>query len=409
VPIGVYVRTKSVVKDRLRAGLAADHVDDFSAWLQHRRYTDRTIIERIRLLACWTHWSRKAGYAFDTVRAAHAASSALIDAGYRPRFRGDVNKDAVETGKLFIGYLEDRGLLPSVPPPSAPPLVAEYMAWARQEQGLAETTLGTYTHAIVPFVAALGDDPSAYDAAAIRGYMLGCVGAVSAARLNGIGVAIRAFVRFLIATSRCPTGLDRAMPNAAGWRLASIPRFLPEDDIARVIAACNGERRLRDRAIILLLVRLGMRASEVARLGFDDIDWRQGSIRLCGKGRREELLPLTQEIGDALIAYIERGRPALAARALFLTELAPLRPIDRSTIKCVVRRALNRAGVESQCKGAHVLRHSAATSMLRHGVSLAGVGSVLRHRSPAMTVHYAKVDMALLATIAQPWPGSALC
>jgi len=234
-------------------------------------------------------------------------------------------------------------------------------------------------------------------------------GAVSAARLNGIGVAIRAFLRFLIATDRCPPGRDRAMPQAAGWRFASIPRFLPEDDIARVVGACDGERRLRDRAIILLLVRLGMRASEVARLGFDDIDWRQGSLRLCGKGRREELLPLSQEVGDALIAYIKRGRPAFAARAMFLTEYAPLRPIDRVTIKCVVRRALKRAGVESRYKGAHVLRHSAATTMLRHGVSLAGVGTVLRHHSPAMTAHYAKVDMTLLATIAQPWPGGASC
>lgn len=409
MPIGVYARTKSIVKDRLQAGLAADHVDDFTAWLRQRHYTDKTIFERIRLLACWTHWSREAGYALDTVRVAHAASFALIDAGYRPRFRGDVNKDAVETGKLFIAYLEDRGALPRVPVLPGPPIVAEYMAWAREQQGLAETTLGTYARAIIPFVAALGEDPAAYDAAAIRGYVLGRAGAVSVARLNGIGVAIRAFLRFLIATGRCLPGRDGAMPQAAGWRLASIPRFLPEDDIARVIAACDGERRLRDRAIILLLVRLGMRASEVARLGFDDIDWRQGSIRLHGKGRREELLPLSQEVGDTLIAYIERARPAFAARALFLTEYAPLRPIDRVTLKCVVRRALKRAGVESRYKGAHVLRHSAATSMLRHGVSLAGVGTVLRHRSPAMTVHYAKVDMTLLATIAQPWPGSASC
>lgn len=409
MPIGVYVRTKSVVKDRLRAGLAADHVDDFTAWLRQRRYTEKTIVECIRLLACWTHWAREAGYAFDTIRAAHAASFALIDAGYRPRFRGDVNKDAVETGKLFIGYLEDRGQLPRLPVPPEPPLVAEYMAWGREQQGLAETTLATYSYAIIPFVAALGDDPAAYGAAAIRRYILGRAGAVSVSRLNGIGGAIRAFLRFLIATGRCPPGRDRAMPQAAEWRFASIPRFLPDNDIARVITACNGERRLRDRAIILLLVRLGMRASEVARLGFDDIDWRQGSIRLCGKGRREELLPLSQEVGDALIAYIERGRPAFAAHALFLTEHAPLKPIDRITIKCVVRRALKRARVESRYKGAHVLRHSAATSMLRHGVSLAGVGTVLRHRSPAMTVHYAKVDMTLLATIAQPWPGGASC
>ena len=408
MPTGVYVRNNDV-KDRWRAGLAADHVDDFTAWLRQRRYTDKTIVERIRLLACWTHWAREKGYAFDTVRAAHAASFALIDAGYRPRFRGDVNRDAVETGKLFIAYLEDRGALPPIPVLPRPPIVDGYMTWAREQQGLAETTLATYAGAIIPFVAALSDDPSAYDAAAIRGYMLGRAGAVSVARLNGIGVAIRAFLRFLIATGRCPRGRDRAIPQAAGWRLASIPRFLAEDDIARIIAACDGERRLRDRAIILLLVRLGMRASEVARLGLNDIDWRQCSIRLHGKGRREELLPLSQEVGDALIAYIERTRPTFAARALFLTEYAPLRPIDRGTIKCVVRRALERAGVESQYKGAHVLRHSAATSMLRHGVSLAGVATVLRHRSPAMTAHYAKVDMTLLATIAQPWPGSASC
>lgn len=408
MPTGVYIRTNAV-KARLRAGLAADHADDFSEWLRQRRYTDKTIAERTRLLACWTHWAGEAGYALDTIRAAHAASATLIKAGYRPRFRGDVNKDVVETGKLYIGYLEDRGLLPRLPSPPLPPLVTEFMAWAREQHGLAETTLGTYTGAIIPFVAALGDDPSAYDAAAIRGYMLGRADAVSVARLNGIGVAIRAFLRFLIATNRCPSGRDRAMPRAARWRLASIPRALPEDDIARVIAACGGERRLRDLAIILLLVRLGMRASEVARLGFDDIDWRQGSLRLHGKGRREELLPLSQEVGDALIAYIERGRPALAVGEIFLTEYAPLRPINRTVIKCVVRRAIKRAGVESRCKGAHVLRHSAATSMLRHGVSLAGVGAVLRHRSPAMTAHYAKVDMTLLATIAQPWPGDVSC
>ena len=408
MPTGVYVR-KNNVADRLRAGLAADHVDDFTAWLRQRRYTEKTIVERIRLLACWTHWAREKCHGFDTIRAAHAESVALIHAGYRPSFRGDVNKDAVEAGKLFIAYLEDRGALPRIPAQPGPAIVAEYRAWAREQQGLAETTLATYAHAIISFVAARGDDPAAYDATSIRGYMLERVGAVSVARLNGIGVSIRSFLRFLIATGRCPPGRDRAIPQAAGWPLASIPRFLSEDDIARVIAACDDERRLRDRAIVLLLVRLGMRASEVARLGFDDIDWRQGSIRLHGKGRREELLPLSQEVGDALIAYIQRARPAFPARALFLTEYAPLRPIDRGTIKCVVRRALKRAGVDSRYKGAHVLRHSAATSMLRHGVSLAGVCMVLRHRSPAMTAHYAKVDMTLLATIAQPWPGSASC
>ncbi len=405
MPIGVYARTKCVVKARLRAGLAADRVDDFSGWLRQRRYTDKTIIERIRLLACWTHWAREAGYAFDTIRAAHAASAALIDAGYRPQFRGDVNKDSVETAKLFIGYLEDRGVLPRLPAKPTVPILAEFTAWAREQHGLAETTLGTYLRIITNFVETLGDDPAAYEAATIRAYILERAKAVSVGRVKGIRVALRAFLRFLIATGRCPPGRDHAMPTIAGWRLASIPRFLPETDIARILAACDGERRLRDRAIILLLVRLGLRASEVAGLTFDDIDWRHGSIRLCGKGRREELLPLTQEVGDALLAYIERERPTLAAPALFITEYAPLRPIGRMVVKCLVTRALKRGRVESRYKGAHILRHSAATAMLRHGVSLTGVGTVLRHRSPAITAHYAKVDIALLATVAQPWPG----
>lgn len=404
MPTGVYVR-KNGVKDRLKTGLAVNHADDFAVWLRARRYTPLTIDERMRLLASWTHWARAEGYALNTVREAHAASFALIQAGLRPRFRGDLNKDAVEVAKLFIAYLEDRGVLQRLPATPEPSLFVEFTSWAREQHGLAETTLGTYRRTILPFIDALGNDPGLYDAAAIRCFLLERAGTVSAGRLKGIGVAIRAFLRFLIAAGRCQPGLDYAVPKAANWQLTSIPRFLPDADIDRILAACDGERRLRDRAIILLLVRLGLRASEVARLTFEDIDWRQGCIRLVGKGRREELLPLSQEIGDAVIAYIERARPAASVRAVFLTEYAPLRAINRIGVKCLVRRALNRAGIACAHKGAHVLRHSAATAMLRHGVSLTDVGNVLRHRATAMTAHYAKVDMTLLAGIAQPWPG----
>ncbi len=408
MPTGVYFR-KNAVWDRLKAGMAADHAEDFAQWLRERRYTEKTIVERMRLLACWTAWARSEGYTFATIRSAYATSFALIRNGYRPRFRGDINQDVVEIAKLFISYLEDKRKLACLPAKTERPLIAEFAAWAREQHGLAETTLGTYLRAIHPFVEALGDDVSAYDATAIRGYMLGRAGTVSVARLKGIAVATRAFLRFLIAKGLCLPGLDHAMPNAAGWRLASTPRFLPEADISRLIAACDGERRLRDRAVILLLVRLGLRASEVARLSFEDIDWQQGNIRLHGKGRRQELLPLSQEVGDAILAYIERGRPRLATGTVFISEYAPLRPIDRIGVKCLVNRALDRAGVESAHRGARILRHSAATTMLRHGVSLTGVGAVLRHREPGMTAHYAKVDITLLATIAQPWPGKLPC
>lgn len=408
MPTGVYVRRNSV-NGRLQAGMAADHAEDFARWLRERRYTPLTIVERMRLLACWTHWAREDGYVLGTIREAHAVSFALIQAGKRPRFRGDVNKDAVETAKLFISYLENRDVLAPLPVLADPALLVAFTCWAREQHGLAETTLGTYRRAILPFIVQLGDDPTAYDAAAIRRFMLARAGTVSGARLKGIGVAIRAFLRFLIATGQCPPGVDHAMPKAATWRLTSIPRYLPDADILRVLAACEGERRLRDRAIILLLVRLGLRASEVARLAFDDIDWRQGFIRLLGKGRREELLPLSQEVGDAIIAYIESVRPAMPTPAVFLTETAPIRPINRIAVKCLATAAYARAGIDCPHKGAHILRHSAATAMLRHGVSLGDVGAVLRHRAAAMTAHYAKVDITLLSAIAQPWPGRSVC
>jgi integrase/recombinase XerD len=361
------------------------------------------------MLARWTEWARNNGYGFDTIREAHAASAALIKAGYCPLFRGDLIKPAVETAKLFIEYLVETGVQTPLPSKPVAPIVAEFSAWAREQHGLAETTLTKYLWNITRFVEALGEDPTVYDAATIRAYVMDRSASVSVGRMQGIAVDIRSFLRFLISTGRCKRGLDYVLPKIARSRRTPVPRFLPEADITRLLAACEGEGRLRDRAIILLLARLGVRASEVARLTLEDIDWGQGTIRVFRKGRREELLPLSQELGDALITYIEHTRPKLAVRSVFLTETAPLQPIDRGTVKGLVRRALIRAGVESACRGAHLLRHSAATAMLRHGVSLAHVANVLGHRSTNMTAHYAKVDMKLLSSIAQPWPGDMSC
>jgi integrase/recombinase XerD len=400
---------EEAAKHRLQAGMAAKHADGFAQWLQRRQYKPLTIREKLEMLARWTKWARKNGYGLDTIREAHAASVALIKAGYHPRFRGDLIKRAVETAKLFISYLEDHGVQARLPSKPVAPIVAEFTAWAREQHGLAETTLTKYLWTVTRFVEALGDDPTVYDAATIRAFVMDSSAGVSVGRMQSIVVDIRSFLRFLVSTGRCKRGLDYVLPKIARSRRTPIPRFLPEADIVRLLAACEGEDRLRDRAIILLLARLGLRASEVAGLTLEDIDWQQGTIRVFRKGRREELLPLSQELGDALITYIEHTRPKLAVRLVFLTEIAPLRAIDRGTVKSLVRRALMRAGVESACRGAHLLRHSAATAMLRHGVSLAQVGNVLGHRSTNTTPHYARVDMTLLSSITQPWPGEMSC
>ena len=176
-----------------------------------------------------------------------------------------------------------------------------------------------------------------------------------------------------------------------------------------IASPTTGALALRDTAILLLLARLGLRAGDVVKLKLSDIDWQNGTLAVCGKGRRHDLLPMPQEVGDAVLNYLKRARPPLRVQEVFTTVTIPVRPLSTQTVASTVRRALCRAGVKASTQGAHLLRHSAATSMLRQGASLAGVGAILRHRSPQTTAHYAKVDMTLLSEIAQPWPGAASC
>jgi site-specific recombinase XerD len=188
------------------------------------------------------------------------------------------------------------------------------------------------------------------------------------------------------------------------WNMPS--RVLPHARSRRSLGS-SLRRTLSESSV--LLARLGLRASEVAQLKFTDIDWRNGSITVCGKGRRQESLPLPQEVGDAILLYLRKGRAPLAIPVIFTSVRAPFQAMSRATVTGVVRSALHRAGIKAPINGAHVLRHSASSSMLRCGASLGGVGAVLRHRSLSTTTHYAKVDFGLLSTIAQPWPEVPSC
>jgi integrase/recombinase XerD len=392
------------VDDRLR--WLAPHVDSFRTWLGEKGYSAATITEVVRLLACWAEWVRNAGFDMNSIEQGFAASAAV--------FRGGKTARApLGAAALFIDYLRNCSLLP--PPERSPspeeiwPVLPSFRAWMHEQRGVATSTLDTYQSTLVALLATLGGDPSGYTAAAVRGFVLDRASPHGRGRAQGIAVATRAFLRYLVATGQCPVGRDHAVPGFANWQLATTPRFLSTADVGRVLAACDGEDRLRDRAVVLLLARLGLRASEVAHLGFAQIDWAAGWLTVAGKARRDERLPLTQEIGDAIIAYIERARPRVTTARVFLTDAAPVCQLSRVAVKCIVRRALDRAGVDSPHRGAHVLRHSAATAMLGHGVSLSGVGAVLRHRSPSTTALYAKVDIIALVKVAQPWGGRLPC
>jgi integrase len=219
--------------------------------------------------------------------------------------------------------------------------------------------------------------------------------------------SLRAFLRFLSFCGETRDELALAIPAVAHWRLARLPRCLSAKEVDRLIGSCDGtgHRRLRDRAIILMLVRLGLRSGDVARMRLNDINWNTGTLQVIGKGRYQVRLPLPQDVGDALLRYLECRPANIDTDHVFVRSSAPRRPFaSGGGVSSVVKQALKRANIETPSKGAHLLRHTAATEMLRNGVSLDQAGLVLRHRSIDMTAYYAKADDALLKQIAQPWP-----
>jgi site-specific recombinase XerD len=285
------------------------------------------------------------------------------------------------------------------------PLVASFRCWLVECRGLLESCLYHYCRGAGDLIVVLGDDPTRYNARDLRNYILDRSRQLGPGAAKNLIAAARAFLRYLAAVGECKAGLDRAIPSIAGWRQTSHPHSLSTDDVARTLEACDTQTvvGLRDRAVILLLARLGLRAGDVAALRFSDLDWDDGSLLVAGKSRREVRLPLPQEVGDALLAYVE-CRHLSAEERVFLRVLPPYHALAPRSISEIVGRAMRRAGVKAHSYGSHILRHSAATEMLRQGASLYEVGAVLRHRSYDQTACYAKVDFSLLKLVAQPWP-----
>jgi site-specific recombinase XerD len=323
-------------------------------------------------------------------------------------FQGHDKYHAAGARRFLAHHLRTVGTVPppAIEPVPMAPLAKQFRNWMRQHRGITEGTLANYLPLVQEFLAKLGDDTSAYDASQVRGFILAVSSRHGAARTRSTVNAVRMFLRFLAVYGHCSPDLVAAVPGIARWQLASLPRYIDAADIERLIAVCdpNCTAGSRDRAIILLLVRLGLRAGDVRDLLLTDIDWPHGRIRVMGKGRCESWLPLPQEVGDAVWYYLEHFRPRIDDEHVFLRVYAPLGSFPSSgPISKLVRRAIQRAGIKAPSMGAHVLRHSAATAMLRQGVSLDIIGAVLRHRCIESTAHYAKVDVALLQMVTQPW------
>ncbi|MQB02243.1 MAG: tyrosine-type recombinase/integrase, partial [Actinobacteria bacterium] len=275
-------------------------------------------------------------------------------------------------------------------------LVTEFRAWLRRERGLSEMTVLCYgkqarkllAHLPEPLDVALRQ----LNAAQVTGFMLDYCRDQQPASAKATVTAVRALLRYLHVAGYVPVPLAAAVPAVAGWRLASLPRGLDAAVVQRLLDSCDRDNVVgrRDYALLLLLARLGLRGGEAADLEMRDVDWRGGEVAVRGKGNRIERLPLPADVGEALAAYVTTGRPHCGAATVFCTVRAPYQRLSASAVRGIMRQACHRAGLARI--GAHRLRHSLATEMLRAGASLPEVGQVLRHRSQLATSVYAKVD-----------------
>jgi site-specific recombinase XerD len=288
-------------------------------------------------------------------------------------------------------------------------LMAQYRDYLAGERGLAAESVRCYLVQGRKLVDELGEPVEEglrqLDAAAVTSFIMRqarqCTSTWSAKTLV---TATRSLLRFLHVKGLITAPLAGVVPAVAGWRLSALPRGLEPAQVEAILAVPDPGSRsgLRDRAILMLLARLGLRGAEAAGLQLADIDWQAGEITVTGKGAQTEAMPLPADAGQALADYLTKGRPRCSLPAVFVTARAPYHQITPSVVRALVPRACEQAGLPRA--GAHRLRHSLATGILRAGAPLSEVGQLLRHRSQLSTSIYAKIDYARLALVARPWP-----
>jgi len=387
------------------------HVDVFAEHVAALGFAQATIRSQLPLIRTFEQWLARHHVPVRVLD--EAVVDRFLD---EPRLRRRRQRGSASTLARFLTYLRAQGAVisPTRVADDSPRAQFErrYYHYLRAERGLATTTVETYVAFCHQFLTEQqGQAESSVgtlSAADISAFVRRHARAASPGRAKMMVTALRALFRFLFHTGELGVDLSAAVPTIPDWRLARIPRSLAAPDVERLLAACDLQTATgrRDHAILLLLARLGLRAGEVVALELDDIHWRVGEIIIRGKkGLRHDRFPLPADVGAAVATYLRRDRPPSPVRRVFLCMRAPRRSFaGPGAVTTIVRRALRRADLHPPVRGAHLLRHSLATQMLRHGASFAEIGEVLRHRAASSTEIYAKVDLDRLRAVVQPWP-----
>lgn len=385
-------------------GPLAPFADSYREKLKERRYTRRSAVNLQRQMAHMSRWLEAEGLGVEDL------SEELIEAFVSFQRANDRDRLLSRPGLLcLLELLRELGVAGAAaePPPSATDvLMGSFRRYLLSERGLSAGTVRGYVDRAARFVTGLGPGGlSEVTPAVVTSAVLSESTAVSVSAAQNFVASLRAFLRFCFIEGLLDVDLSQAALPVTGRRRSSLPRGITHNDAAALLGSCDLRTRIgrRDYALILTLLRLGLRRSEAARIRIEDIDWRAGELMVVGKGARSDRLPLPADVGEAIAAYLSRGRPASHRRELFLQARAPFEPIAAGTVASTVRRACRRAGIAEI--GSHRLRHTVACEMVTAQVPLVQIAQVLRHRSLQSTAIYARVDLDRLRLLAQPWPG----
>lgn len=399
-------RSKSkVITVRVLGPLSPD-AEQFRLLLAERGYTPLTRVTQLQVMAHLSKWLQARGLGVADLNTARFEEylAARRAGGYASFCSWAGLGQLVEVLTRCGAPLQQAAAAPDSP---LEVLLAGYARYLRQERGLADSTISAYVLRARRFLIGYGHgaDVTQLGTAAVTHAVLRESQTLSAGSAQFFAVALRSFLRYCHLTGATERDLSAASLPVTGRRREALPRGISTAQARALLAACDRRTSAgrRDYAVILLLLRLGLRACEVAALQLEDLDWRAGELTVHGKAHRVDRLPLPGEVGAAMAAYLRHGPRRGEHRELFLRTLAPRGGLSREAIGCIVRRASVRAGLTPF--GPHRLRHALACDMVRAGVPLGQIGQVLRHADATSTSIYARVDLEQLRTVARPWPG----
>ena len=404
--------------EQIRLGPLGQWIDDFVDVLTTRGYETSVMRRHVRAAAIFSAWldrQRVAATEIDEPLVTRFISG--LPRWRAPKRRHGRVSNVAGGVRLLAAHLRTRGVAPH-PGPVADRCETEqwlqrYDDHLVQVHGLVVGTRRIYRRYAAALLAECAGTPtpdwSRLTVPTVAAFVQARASGLCQSSCRNPATATRAFLRFLATRGVVPARIEGAVPTIREWKHARLPRALADDDVQRVLAAVDETRSSghRDRAILLLLSRLGLRAGEAAALTVKHVDWHNGVVRVVGKGGRERRLPLPADVGAALVAALGSRPRTSPPDVFFVTALPPYRQLSSASVTDIAKRALRRAGVTVPRSGAHVFRHTFASQMVRREVPMKTVADLLGHARLGTTAIYAKLDRETLATIALPWPGGA--